>query len=62
MDRFSWKYDNGLLKTGEILVTQQRGLRLYDGEDKVILIFVNLSWIMVNDRIFFFKLKFVSLA
>ncbi|XP_046852234.1 vacuolar protein-sorting-associated protein 36-like isoform X2 [Xenia sp. Carnegie-2017] len=34
MDRFSWKYDNGLHKTGEILVTQQRGLRLYDGEDK----------------------------
>lgn len=33
MDRFSWS--NGLLEINETLVIQQRGVRLYDGDDKV---------------------------
>ncbi|XP_032998650.1 vacuolar protein-sorting-associated protein 36 isoform X2 [Lacerta agilis] len=33
MDRFGWT--NGLLDIHENLVTQQRGVRLYDGEEKV---------------------------
>ncbi|KAJ7341511.1 hypothetical protein JRQ81_005698 [Phrynocephalus forsythii] len=33
MDRFSWT--SGLLEIHEHLVTQQRGVRLYDGEEKV---------------------------
>lgn len=33
MDRFSWT--SGLLELGETLVLQQRGVRLYDGEEKV---------------------------
>ncbi|KAM4684318.1 vacuolar protein-sorting-associated protein 36 isoform 2-T2 [Amazona ochrocephala] len=33
MDRFSWT--SGLLELGETLVVQQRGVRLYDGEEKV---------------------------
>lgn len=33
MDRFCWT--NGLLEIHENLVTQQRGVRLYDGEEKV---------------------------
>uniref|UniRef100_A0A1A7WV84 Vacuolar protein-sorting-associated protein 36 n=1 Tax=Iconisemion striatum TaxID=60296 RepID=A0A1A7WV84_9TELE len=33
MDRFSWS--NGLLEIDETLVVQQRGVRLYDGDDKV---------------------------
>jgi len=33
MDRFVWT--NGLLEMNETLVIQQRGVRLYDGEDKV---------------------------
>uniref|UniRef100_UPI00358FE569 vacuolar protein-sorting-associated protein 36 n=1 Tax=Myxine glutinosa TaxID=7769 RepID=UPI00358FE569 len=32
MDRFSWS--NGLLEIDETLVVQQRGVRLYDGNDK----------------------------
>uniref|UniRef100_A0A671VRQ0 Vacuolar protein-sorting-associated protein 36 n=1 Tax=Sparus aurata TaxID=8175 RepID=A0A671VRQ0_SPAAU len=32
MDRFSWS--NGLLEINETLVIQQRGVRLYDGDDK----------------------------
>lgn len=32
MDRFVWT--NGLLEIGETLVIQQRGVRLYDGDDK----------------------------
>ncbi|XP_077596821.1 vacuolar protein-sorting-associated protein 36 [Stigmatopora nigra] len=32
MDRFSWS--NGLLDINETLVIQQRGVRLYDGDDK----------------------------
>uniref|UniRef100_H2LIT4 Vacuolar protein-sorting-associated protein 36 n=1 Tax=Oryzias latipes TaxID=8090 RepID=H2LIT4_ORYLA len=32
MDRFSWT--NGLLEINETLVIQQRGVRLYDGDDK----------------------------
>ncbi|XP_077447855.1 vacuolar protein-sorting-associated protein 36 [Stigmatopora argus] len=32
MDRFSWS--NGLLDMNETLVIQQRGVRLYDGDDK----------------------------
>ncbi|KAJ0004542.1 hypothetical protein NQD34_010756 [Periophthalmus magnuspinnatus] len=32
MDRFSWA--NGLLEINETLVIQQRGVRLYDGDDK----------------------------
>uniref|UniRef100_A0AAQ4RUJ1 Vacuolar protein-sorting-associated protein 36 n=1 Tax=Gasterosteus aculeatus aculeatus TaxID=481459 RepID=A0AAQ4RUJ1_GASAC len=32
MDRFSWS--NGLLEINETLVIQQRGIRLYDGDDK----------------------------
>lgn len=32
MDRFSWA--NGLLEIDETLVIQQRGVRLYDGDDK----------------------------
>jgi len=33
MDRFSWS--NGLLEMNETLVIQQRGVRLYDGDEKV---------------------------
>lgn len=33
MDRFVWT--NGLLEMNETLVIQQRGVRLYDGDDKV---------------------------
>ena len=33
MDRFFWS--NGLLEINETLVIQQRGVRLYDGDDKV---------------------------
>lgn len=33
MDRFAWA--TGLLEIHENLVTQQRGVRLYDGEEKV---------------------------
>lgn len=33
MDRFSWS--NGLLEIDETLVIQQRGVKLYDGDDKV---------------------------
>ena len=33
MDRFAWT--SGLLELGETLVVQQRGVRLYDGEEKV---------------------------
>lgn len=33
MDRFMWS--NGLLEINETLVIQQRGVRLYDGDDKV---------------------------
>ncbi|XP_027005878.1 vacuolar protein-sorting-associated protein 36 isoform X1 [Tachysurus fulvidraco] len=33
MDRFMWT--NGLLEMNETLVIQQRGVRLYDGDDKV---------------------------
>ncbi|XP_044300136.1 vacuolar protein-sorting-associated protein 36-like [Varanus komodoensis] len=33
MDRFAWT--SGLLEIHESLVTQQRGVRLYDGEEKV---------------------------
>lgn len=33
MDRFAWT--TGLLELGETLVVQQRGVRLYDGEEKV---------------------------
>uniref|UniRef100_A0A667XEI1 Vacuolar protein-sorting-associated protein 36 n=1 Tax=Myripristis murdjan TaxID=586833 RepID=A0A667XEI1_9TELE len=33
MDRFSWS--NGLLEINETLVIQQRGVKLYDGDDKV---------------------------
>ncbi|XP_054239356.1 vacuolar protein-sorting-associated protein 36 isoform X1 [Indicator indicator] len=33
MDRFAWT--SGLLELGETLVIQQRGVRLYDGEEKV---------------------------
>ncbi|CDQ89384.1 unnamed protein product [Oncorhynchus mykiss] len=32
MDRFTWS--NGLLEMNETLVIQQRGVKLYDGEDK----------------------------
>ncbi|KAM8834630.1 vacuolar protein-sorting-associated protein 36 [Synchiropus picturatus] len=32
MDRFAWS--NGLLEINETLVVQQRGVRLYDGDDK----------------------------
>lgn len=38
MDRFSWA--NGLLEINETLVIQQRGVRLYDGDDKVFFVFV----------------------
>ncbi|XP_028397949.1 vacuolar protein-sorting-associated protein 36-like [Dendronephthya gigantea] len=34
MDRFSWISSNTPLNTGEELVIQQRGLRIYDGENK----------------------------
>ena len=34
MDRFSWT--EGQLIDGECLVTYQSGVRLYDGEDKVL--------------------------
>lgn len=37
MDRFSWA--NGLLEINETLVIQQRGVRLYDGDDKVLFCF-----------------------
>lgn len=37
MDRFSWA--NGLLEINETLVIQQRGVRLYDGDDKVLIAF-----------------------
>lgn len=37
MDRFSWS--NGLLEINETLVIQQRGVRLYDGDDKVLFCF-----------------------
>ena len=33
MDRFAWT--NGLLEMNETLVIQQRGVKLYDGDDKV---------------------------
>lgn len=33
MDRFAWS--SGLLEIGESLVLQQRGVRLYDGDEKV---------------------------
>lgn len=33
MDRFAWT--SGLLEIHENLVTQQRGVHLYDGEEKV---------------------------
>lgn len=33
MDRFTWS--NGLLEINETLVIQQRGVKLYDGDDKV---------------------------
>ena len=33
MDRFAWT--NGLLEINETLVIQQRGVKLYDGDDKV---------------------------
>uniref|UniRef100_A0AAY5KD90 Vacuolar protein-sorting-associated protein 36 n=1 Tax=Esox lucius TaxID=8010 RepID=A0AAY5KD90_ESOLU len=33
MDRFTWS--NGLLEMNETLVIQQRGVKLYDGDDKV---------------------------
>jgi ribosomal protein L27 len=35
MDRFSWISNNTQLQAGELLVIQQRGLRIYDGENKV---------------------------
>ena len=41
MDRFSWS--NGLLEINETLVIQQRGVRLYDGDDKVLFFFF-LLW------------------
>lgn len=33
MDRFVWT--SGLLEINETLVIQQRGVRIYDGEEKV---------------------------
>uniref|UniRef100_A0A8C5DTG8 Vacuolar protein-sorting-associated protein 36 n=1 Tax=Gouania willdenowi TaxID=441366 RepID=A0A8C5DTG8_GOUWI len=45
MDRFSWS--NGLLEINETLVIQQRGVRLYDGDDKskILYYFTSLcSW------------------
>lgn len=42
MDRFSWS--NGLLEINETLVIQQRGVRLYDGDDKVLFFFCELSF------------------
>ena len=39
MDRFSWISSNTQLQAGELLVIQQRGLRIYDGENKVGLVF-----------------------
>lgn len=36
MDRFTWA--NGLLEMNETLVIQQRGVRLYDGDEKVTLL------------------------
>ena len=35
MDRFSWISSSTQLQAGELLVLQQRGLRIYDGENKV---------------------------
>lgn len=35
MDRFTWS--NGLLEMNETLVIQQRGVKLYDGDEKVML-------------------------
>ena len=35
MDRFSWISSDSQLQDGESLVIQQRGLRIYDGENKV---------------------------
>uniref|UniRef100_A0AAQ4NZM5 Vacuolar protein-sorting-associated protein 36 n=1 Tax=Gasterosteus aculeatus aculeatus TaxID=481459 RepID=A0AAQ4NZM5_GASAC len=44
MDRFSWS--NGLLEINETLVIQQRGIRLYDGDDKECCIAMPLSQIV----------------
>ncbi|XP_070773435.1 vacuolar protein-sorting-associated protein 36 isoform X3 [Enoplosus armatus] len=44
MDRFSWS--NGLLEINETLVIQQRGVRLYDGDDKECCIAMPLSQII----------------
>ena len=35
MDRFSWISSTTQLQAGELFVLQQRGLRIYDGENKV---------------------------
>lgn len=43
MDRFSWS--NGLLEINETLVIQQRGVRLYDGDDKVSFCFRNAKFV-----------------
>lgn len=43
MDRFSWS--NGLLEINETLVIQQRGVRLYDGDDKVSISFRNAKFV-----------------
>uniref|UniRef100_A0A8C6PL57 Vacuolar protein-sorting-associated protein 36 n=1 Tax=Nothobranchius furzeri TaxID=105023 RepID=A0A8C6PL57_NOTFU len=44
MDRFSWS--NGLLEIDETLVVQQRGVRLYDGDDKECCLSIPLSQII----------------
>uniref|UniRef100_A0A8C7MSN9 Vacuolar protein-sorting-associated protein 36 n=1 Tax=Oncorhynchus kisutch TaxID=8019 RepID=A0A8C7MSN9_ONCKI len=44
MDRFTWS--NGLLEMNETLVIQQRGVKLYDGEDKECCIAIPLSQII----------------
>ncbi|KAI2659837.1 Vacuolar protein-sorting-associated protein 36 [Labeo rohita] len=44
MDRFVWT--NGLLEMNETLVIQQRGVRLYDGDDKECCICIPLSQVI----------------
>lgn len=46
MDRFSWS--NGLLEINETLVIQQRGVRLYDGDDKVYFVSLKRSCSLIT--------------
>ena len=53
MDRFEWS--DGLLAPAEMLVAQQPGVRVYDGEDKVKIMMCRNRQIFDNLSIFFFR-------